>query len=87
MTLSPRITTNSTSLKSPDLKASPSIVKTKDLMLVFLMAEFSNGMDQILTRPTCGRPLGLKFNYETFNLYIADAYFGLPVVGSNGGVA
>ncbi|WRX13912.1 hypothetical protein QQP08_006399 [Theobroma cacao] len=75
MTLSPRITTNSTSLKSPDLKASPSIVKTKDLMLVFPMAEFSNGMDQILV----GKSLSF--------LLQPDAYFGLPVVGSNGGVA
>ncbi|KVI03460.1 protein STRICTOSIDINE SYNTHASE-LIKE 10-like [Cynara cardunculus var. scolymus] len=35
----------------------------------------------------CGRPLGLKFDKETDNLYIADAYFGLLVVGSNGGLA
>ncbi|KAJ1404936.1 Strictosidine synthase, conserved region [Sesbania bispinosa] len=26
---------------------------------------------------TCGRPLGLKFNSATCDLYIADAYFGL----------
>ena len=37
--------------------------------------------------PTCGRPLGLKFNDATCNLYIADAYFGLLVVGPDGGVA
>ncbi|XP_022717754.1 protein STRICTOSIDINE SYNTHASE-LIKE 10-like [Durio zibethinus] len=37
--------------------------------------------------PICGRPLGLKFNKETCDLYIADAYFGLLVVGPNGGVA
>ncbi|XVF43362.1 hypothetical protein PTKIN_Ptkin02bG0034400 [Pterospermum kingtungense] len=37
--------------------------------------------------PTCGRPLGLKFNHATCNLYIADAYFGLLVVGPDGGVA
>ncbi|WRX13913.1 Strictosidine synthase [Theobroma cacao] len=37
--------------------------------------------------PICGRPLGLKFNYATCDLYIADAYFGLLVVGPNGGVA
>ncbi|RDX58679.1 Protein STRICTOSIDINE SYNTHASE-LIKE 10, partial [Mucuna pruriens] len=36
---------------------------------------------------TCGRPLGLKFNTVTCNLYIADAYFGLLVVGPGGGVA
>ncbi|KAK8493526.1 hypothetical protein V6N11_050348 [Hibiscus sabdariffa] len=37
--------------------------------------------------PTCGRPLGLKFNRKTCDLYIADAYFGLLVVGPNGGKA
>ncbi|KAF7827899.1 protein STRICTOSIDINE SYNTHASE-LIKE 10-like [Senna tora] len=36
---------------------------------------------------TCGRPLGLKFEPKTCNLYIADAYFGLLMVGPNGGVA
>lgn len=35
----------------------------------------------------CGRPLGLKFNTVTCDLYIADAYFGLLVVGPGGGVA
>ncbi|MBA0563327.1 hypothetical protein Golob_008309 [Gossypium lobatum] len=37
--------------------------------------------------PTCGRPLGLKFNSKTCDLYIADAYFGLLVAGRNGGKA
>ena len=37
--------------------------------------------------PICGRPLGLKFNTATCDLYIADAYFGLVKVGPNGGVA
>ena len=35
----------------------------------------------------CGRPLGLKFNTKTGDLYIADAYYGLMVVGGGGGVA
>ncbi|KAJ7943250.1 Strictosidine synthase [Quillaja saponaria] len=35
----------------------------------------------------CGRPLGLKFNTATCNLYIADAYFGILVVGASGGKA
>ncbi|KAI4314015.1 hypothetical protein L6164_026958 [Bauhinia variegata] len=35
----------------------------------------------------CGRPLGLKFDPKTFNLYIADGYFGILVVGPHGGVA
>jgi hypothetical protein len=29
----------------------------------------------------CGRPLGLKFNTKTGELYVADAYHGLRVVG------
>lgn len=35
----------------------------------------------------CGRPLGLMFHGATGNLYIADAYFGLLVVGPTGGPA
>lgn len=35
----------------------------------------------------CGRPLGLRFNEKTGELFIADAYMGLLVVGPNGGVA
>ncbi|QCD97014.1 protein STRICTOSIDINE SYNTHASE-LIKE 10 [Vigna unguiculata] len=35
----------------------------------------------------CGRPLGLKFDKKTGDLYIADAYLGLKVVGSEGGLA
>ncbi len=35
----------------------------------------------------CGRPLGLRFDKKTGNLYIADAYLGLQVVGPNGGLA
>lgn len=35
----------------------------------------------------CGRPLGLRFNKQTGDLYIADAYFGLMKVGPEGGVA
>lgn len=35
----------------------------------------------------CGRPLGLRFHQKTGDLYIADAYFGLHVVGPAGGLA
>ncbi|KAL9228626.1 hypothetical protein vseg_004181 [Gypsophila vaccaria] len=35
----------------------------------------------------CGRPLGLRFNKKTGDLYIADAYFGLMKVGAEGGLA
>ncbi|XP_050229655.1 protein STRICTOSIDINE SYNTHASE-LIKE 13 [Mercurialis annua] len=35
----------------------------------------------------CGRPLGLRFDKNTGNLYIADSYYGLLVVGPEGGLA
>jgi sugar lactone lactonase YvrE len=35
----------------------------------------------------CGRPLGLRFDKKTGDLYIADAYFGLQMVGPAGGLA
>lgn len=35
----------------------------------------------------CGRPLGIHFMEQTGELYIADAYFGLLVVGPDGGQA
>ncbi|KAI3905975.1 hypothetical protein MKW98_022404 [Papaver atlanticum] len=35
----------------------------------------------------CGRPLGLRFDTKTGDLYIADAYYGLLVVGPEGGLA
>ncbi|CAL4989473.1 unnamed protein product [Urochloa decumbens] len=35
----------------------------------------------------CGRPLGLQFHTRTGNLYIADAYLGLMMVGPGGGEA
>ncbi|KAK4352804.1 hypothetical protein RND71_028322 [Anisodus tanguticus] len=39
------------------------------------------------TEHKCGRPLGLDFDESTGDLYIADAYLGLLVVGPNGGLA
>ncbi|KAL9254025.1 STRICTOSIDINE SYNTHASE-LIKE 3-like protein [Drosera capensis] len=35
----------------------------------------------------CGRPLGLRFDKNTGDMYIADAYFGLLKVGPEGGLA
>ncbi|CAN8268003.1 unnamed protein product [Cochlearia groenlandica] len=35
----------------------------------------------------CGRPLGLRFDKKSGDLYIADAYFGLFIVGPSGGLA
>ncbi|KAL2483022.1 Protein STRICTOSIDINE SYNTHASE-LIKE 2 [Forsythia ovata] len=43
--------------------------------------------DHSTTEHICGRPLGLRFNKKTGDLYIADAYMGLLVVGPNGGLA
>ncbi|KAK6921085.1 Strictosidine synthase, conserved region, partial [Dillenia turbinata] len=37
--------------------------------------------------PICGRPLGLGFDRETGDMYIADAYIGLTIVGPQGGLA
>lgn len=37
--------------------------------------------------PVCGRALGLCFNNRKNQLYIADAYYGLLMVGSTGGLA
>uniref|UniRef100_A0ACD6AAK0 Uncharacterized protein n=1 Tax=Avena sativa TaxID=4498 RepID=A0ACD6AAK0_AVESA len=39
------------------------------------------------TESRCGRPLGLRFNHKTGDLYIADAYKGLMRVGPGGGEA
>ncbi|XP_031273680.1 protein STRICTOSIDINE SYNTHASE-LIKE 10-like [Pistacia vera] len=49
--------------------------------------EVCDGSTNTSDEPTCGRPLGLKFNPESCDLFIADAYFGLMVVGPNGGQA
>ncbi|KAJ6690949.1 STRICTOSIDINE SYNTHASE-RELATED [Salix koriyanagi] len=52
----------------------------------------SRGVDSTTSRQwkhekLCGRPLGLRFHKESGNLYIADAYYGLLVVGPEGGIA
>lgn len=46
-----------------------------------------DGSTDLEKEPTCGRPLGLKFNKRTCELYIADAYYGLVAVGPDGGLA
>ncbi|XP_015900613.3 protein STRICTOSIDINE SYNTHASE-LIKE 2 [Ziziphus jujuba] len=43
--------------------------------------------DHDQTEHICGRPLGLRFNKKDGDLYIADAYMGLLVVGPQGGLA
>lgn len=44
-------------------------------------------MSYLKNEHICGRPLGLRFDKKTGDLYIADAYFGLMKVGPEGGVA
>ncbi|XP_076937655.1 protein STRICTOSIDINE SYNTHASE-LIKE 3-like [Bidens hawaiensis] len=39
------------------------------------------------TENICGRPLGLRFDKKSGELYLADAYFGLLKVGPEGGLA
>ncbi|KAF8393741.1 hypothetical protein HHK36_019939 [Tetracentron sinense] len=52
----------------------------------------ANGIDSTTSKQfnreqRCGRPLGLRFDRKSGNLYIADAYYGLMVVGPEGGIA
>lgn len=44
-------------------------------------------LSYVKTEHICGRPLGLRFDKKTGDMYIADAYFGLMKVGPEGGLA
>jgi hypothetical protein len=44
-------------------------------------------LDYLPNEHVCGRPLGIRFDRRTGDLYIADAYFGLLKVGPEGGLA
>lgn len=46
-----------------------------------------NGSGFFLPTRICGRPLGLQFHRAAGRLYIADAFYGLLAVGTEGGVA
>lgn len=46
-----------------------------------------SAMSYLKNEHICGRPLGLRFDKKTGDLYIADAYFGLLKVGPEGGLA
>ncbi|XP_076894896.1 protein STRICTOSIDINE SYNTHASE-LIKE 12-like [Bidens hawaiensis] len=46
-----------------------------------------DGTNDLELGPICGRPVALSFNYKSGDLYITDAFFGLLVVGFNGGLA
>ncbi|GER32735.1 calcium-dependent phosphotriesterase superfamily protein [Striga asiatica] len=50
-------------------------------------AKDSTTKKQWKVEPKCGRPLGLRFDKRSGELYIADAYYGLLVVGPDGGLA
>ncbi|KAM4114693.1 hypothetical protein ACJW30_04G088700 [Castanea mollissima] len=43
-----------------------------------------DGQTNVDLQAKCGRPLGLEFSISTNQLYVADAYFGLSVVGPKG---
>ncbi|GJY39929.1 six-bladed beta-propeller, TolB-like protein, partial [Tanacetum coccineum] len=49
--------------------------------------ELCDGTNDLDLGPICGRPLALSFDYRTSDIYITDAFFGLLVVGFNGGLA
>ncbi|XP_010488915.1 PREDICTED: protein STRICTOSIDINE SYNTHASE-LIKE 3 [Camelina sativa] len=44
-------------------------------------------LDYLKDEHICGRPLGLRFDKKTGDLYIADAYLGIMKVGPEGGLA
>ncbi|GFS32301.1 calcium-dependent phosphotriesterase superfamily protein [Actinidia rufa] len=52
----------------------------------------AKGVDSTMSKqwkvePHCGRPLGQRFDKNTGDLYIVDAYYGLLIVGPEGGIA
>ncbi|XP_017640268.1 protein STRICTOSIDINE SYNTHASE-LIKE 10-like [Gossypium arboreum] len=49
--------------------------------------ELCDGSTNPIIVPICGRPLALKFDQVTCDHYIGDAYFGLFMIGPNGGIA
>lgn len=56
-------------------------------LIWFRSKQLCDGSSDPAKEPTCGRPLGIGFNNKTGDLYIADAYYGLFVVGPDGGRA
>ncbi|PPD85260.1 hypothetical protein GOBAR_DD17810 [Gossypium barbadense] len=49
--------------------------------------ELCDGSTNPNLEPICGRPLVLKFNPVTYDLYIGDAYFGILMIEPNRGIA
>ncbi|XP_021716037.1 protein STRICTOSIDINE SYNTHASE-LIKE 10-like [Chenopodium quinoa] len=50
-------------------------------------SKLCDGTNNSPNEQTCGRPLGLKFDMVTCELYIVDSSYGLVKVNRNGGVA
>ncbi|MCD9638731.1 hypothetical protein HAX54_022869 [Datura stramonium] len=70
------------------IKWIPSEIRWLDFALTSPDRDGCEGFhDHSETEHRCGRPLGLEFDENTGDLYIADAYLGLLVVGPNGGLA
>lgn len=56
-------------------------------MFFFRTKQFCDGNTDPEKSPICGWPMALSFHPVTGLLYIADAFFGLLVVGPQGGLA
>ncbi|CAO2822306.1 unnamed protein product [Amaranthus hypochondriacus] len=74
--------------------ADGTILKWDSSSSSWLPFAFTSSSRKECTRPfapelehICGRPLGLRFEQKSGDLYIADAYLGLHKVGSEGGLA
>ncbi|XP_052295886.1 protein STRICTOSIDINE SYNTHASE-LIKE 10-like [Citrus sinensis] len=55
----------------------------ESVYLIRRLRRLCDGSTSPRLEPWCGRPLGIEFSPVTCDLYIADAYFGLPKVGPN----
>ncbi|XP_059668321.1 protein STRICTOSIDINE SYNTHASE-LIKE 10-like [Cornus florida] len=65
-----------------DFVSSSAVVIVSILRGKECISPFSPEMEHV-----CSTPLGLRFDQRTGDLYIADAYLGLQVVGPTGGLA
>ncbi|KAI6676947.1 hypothetical protein NL676_037743 [Syzygium grande] len=65
------------------------LIANRNKFLSFILRDrkLCDGSKDPNKEQVCGRPLGLKFNNATCDLYMADAYYGLLMVGPCGGVA
>ncbi|KAA3467721.1 protein STRICTOSIDINE SYNTHASE-LIKE 10-like [Gossypium australe] len=63
------------------------LMRLIELYISVRKRELCDGSTNPNLEPICGRPLGLKFNPVICDLYFGDAYFGLLMIGPNGGIA